>query len=149
MSKSAIITIVVIIGVLIGGGIILMNNKDEPAPTTNTTTTQTPTTDNSSNSSTNTSKPDSGKAASLTFSDNGFSPATLTVKTGTAITITNNSSSDVQFQSDPHPAHTDDPELNVGIISAGQSKSFTVITTGTHGYHNHLDSTQTGTIVVQ
>ena len=85
----------------------------------------------------------------ITYSGSGFSPATLSVKAGTTVTIKNTSSGDLQFDSDPHPDHTDDPELNVGLITSGQSKTVTVTTTGSHGYHNHLSATDKGTLVVQ
>ena len=53
----------------------------------------------------------------------------------------------MQFDSDPHPVHTDDTELNVGHVEPGGSMTFTVNKTGTHGYHNHLNPGDTGTII--
>lgn len=55
----------------------------------------------------------------------------------------------MQFDSDPHPAHTTNPELNVGSVPPGEQMSFVVDTKGTFGYHNHLNPAQKGTIVVE
>jgi plastocyanin len=142
MSTKWIITVVVVVLAAIGGAIALSGGSSNNS-TTKSTSSQ-PTASSSSQPAS-----DQSSGATITYSDNGFSPSTLTVKAGTTITIKNTSSSDMQFDSDPHPAHTDDPELNVGIVSPGQSMTFTVTTTGTHGYHNHLNPSDTGTIVVQ
>lgn len=80
---------------------------------------------------------------------NGFSPSTTTVQAGSTVTFKNDSSRAIQVQSDPHPAHTDNPELNVGTIDAGSSKTITVTTVGDWGFHNHLNPSETGRITVQ
>jgi len=143
MSAKWIITVVVVVLAAIGGAIALSGGDSNNNSTTTGTSSQ-PATSNSGQPAS-----DQSSGATITYSDNGFSPATLTVKAGTKVTIKNTSSRDMQFDSDPHPAHTDDPELNVGIVSPGQSMTFTVTTTGTHGYHNHLNPSDTGTIVVR
>jgi hypothetical protein len=53
------------------------------------------------------------------------------------------------MDSDPHPTHTDNPQLNQGDIAFGASKTFTLTTKGTWGFHNHHDATQHGTITVK
>lgn len=88
-------------------------------------------------------------AATITYSSDGFSPKTVTVSAGATIAIHNTSSSDMQFDSDPHPVHTDDTELNIGVVAPGQTATFKVTATGTHGYHNHLNPGDAGTIIVQ
>jgi plastocyanin len=88
-------------------------------------------------------------SAAITFDGNAFSPETLNVNVGDTITVKNDSSRTIQFDSDPHPAHTDNTDLNVDTIRAGQSKSFSVTRTGTFGYHDHLSPGVTGTIVVK
>lgn len=89
------------------------------------------------------------ESVTITYTNGGFSPKSVTVKTGGTVTVKNDSSRNVQFDSDPHPAHTDNEELNAEIIKAGASETFTVKQTGTFGYHNHLNASETGTIVVQ
>ncbi len=152
MSRTGIYTGVVIILIIILGAIVLAlkgNNKTTPTTSTKTTT-QTNSTKSTTPSSTSPSSTSTQttSASTITYTDSGFSPATLTVKSGTKVTIKNSSSQAISFNSDPHPVHTDDPQLNVGEIAAGQSSSFTPTTTGSHGYHNHLDPTQKGTLVV-
>jgi plastocyanin len=88
-------------------------------------------------------------SATILYTGNGFTPSTTTVKAGSTVMIKNASSSPLQFDSDPHPQHTDDPELNVGIVDAGSSATFKVTTTGNHGFHNHLNPSDTGTLVVE
>ena len=85
----------------------------------------------------------------ITYTDSGFSPAQVSVKAGDAVTFKNDSKASVQVNSAPHPAHTQFPELNVGSIAAGESKTVTFTTAGTKKYHNHLNPSQTGTIVVE
>lgn len=85
----------------------------------------------------------------ITLTQAGFSPSTLTVKAGTKISWINNSGSGLSVNSNPHPIHTNYSPLNIGAIGDGQSKSLIFDKPGTYGYHNHLNPSQTGTIVVQ
>lgn len=87
--------------------------------------------------------------AVITYTDEGFSPATLTVTAGTTVTITNESSEDLDFSSDKHPIHTDNTELNQNTLPSGDSETFRVTNAGTWGYHNHLNPDRKGTIVVK
>ncbi len=134
--KNIIIGIVVLVVIIAGGAYWVMRNMSKPA--------QTP-----GSSSSSSSAGANQAAAIITYSDSGYSPSTITVKSGDTVELKNTSSQSVQFDSDPHPIHTDDPELNVGELSPGQTTTFKVITKGTHGYHNHLNPAQTGTIVVE
>jgi plastocyanin len=136
--------IVVIVLAIIGGGAVVLNNKNDGKSSNTTSTSHSQA---ASNTQSNSSQP--AAENTITYTDNGFSPATLTVTSGTKITIKNNSSGLLQFDSDPHPEHTDDPELNVGSIASGDSATITVTKTGSHGYHNHLNASDTGTIIVE
>ncbi len=145
MSKTVIVIIVVVLAVLgIGGAIALSHRSDNK---TTPATSSTPASNSTNSSSGTTTNQNTGMT--ITYSKDGFSPTTLTVKNGSQVTIKNDSSGLLQFDSDPHPVHTDDPELNVGTISPGQSKTVTVTTTGSHGYHNHLNPSDTGTLIVE
>jgi plastocyanin len=144
--KASVIIVVVL--AIIGGGAVALNNKNNDkqppvSPASASTSSQPSTSTQASN--------DNPPAAenTITYSDNGFRPATLTVTSGTKITIKNKSSIPLQFDSDPHPEHTDDPELNVGTVSPGSSVTITVTKPGSHGYHNHLNASDTGTIIVE
>ena len=84
----------------------------------------------------------------ITYTDSGFSPVQVSVKVGDTVTIKNGSKANVQVNSAPHPAHTQFPELNIGAIAPGESKSVKLTTAGTKKYHNHLNPSQSGSIVV-
>lgn len=85
----------------------------------------------------------------VTLTANGFSPATLTVKTGTKVTWTNQGGSGATVSSDPHPIHTNYAPLNLGNFPDGGKLSLTFEKPGTYGYHNHLNPSQTATVIVQ
>lgn len=84
----------------------------------------------------------------IMYSDSGFEPSPLTVKKGTTITVTNNSSSDLMFASADHPAHQDNTELNIDTIEPGKSGTVVITKTGTWGYHNHDNAEHAGQIIV-
>ncbi len=60
-------------------------------------------------------------STTITYSETGFSPSTLTVTAGDTITVTNDSAEELDFKSDPHPVHTNNPELNQEDLPAGES----------------------------
>lgn len=135
---KAIVAIIAVI--LIAGGGYLATHKNKTAPAASS---------QSSSQSSAAQNSTAAAAATITYDGNSFSPSSITVKSGDKVEIKNTSSTDVQFQSNPHPLHTDDTDLNVGLVSAGQSATFTVTKTGTFGYHNHLNPDQGGTITIQ
>ena len=86
---------------------------------------------------------------SVSLTSSGFTPATLTVKAGSTVTWTNNSGETATVNSDPHPTHTNYPPLNLGRFDNGGTLSLTFDKPGTYGYHNHLNPSERGTIIVQ
>jgi plastocyanin len=137
--KNMIIGGVVLVLVIMGGG-ILFATMDK-----STTNTQ------KVNSVTNTASSDKTSAAdaTITYSASGFDQAETTVKAGQTIKFTNNSSASIQVESDPHPQHTDDEDLNAGAVNAGQSKTITVTKKGTFGIHNHFNPNKTAKVTIQ
>ena len=98
--------------------------------------------------------PTPGGGRTITITSSRVSPRTLTVPAGSRVTFVNNDSGAHDMNSDPHPAHTNCPEINqVGFLSAGQSRQTgNLNTTRTCGYHDHNQTTNTslqGTIVIQ
>jgi plastocyanin len=148
MRNTIIGAIVLIIVVAGAGALVLRNNKNSSSSSSNSTHSTTSKTSNNQ-STDETSNSPAAEAVTITYSDNGFSPSTVIVKSGGKVTVKNTSSELVQFDSDPHPVHTDDTELNIGTVQPGDSQTITVTTTGSHGYHNHLNPSMTGTIVVK
>lgn len=86
--------------------------------------------------------------ATITFNGLGFSLSAVSVKSGDTIAIKNNSSQTIEFNSNPHPIHTDNSELNVGRIPPGETLSVKLTRKGAWGYHDHLNSSRVGTITV-
>jgi len=105
----------------------------------------------SSNTNTASTNPTNTNATSATVSitSSGFSPKTLTVKSGTVVTWTNSSGSTARVASDPHPTHTDLPGLDSGQLADSDAYSFTFTQIGTWGYHDHENSSTRGTVVVE
>jgi plastocyanin len=91
--------------------------------------------------------------ATITITAAGVSPASVTINAGGRITFINNDSVAHQPSSDPHPAHTDCPGLNVSIINPNQQVTSGALNTRrTCGFHDHLNDTvasQRGTVIVQ
>jgi plastocyanin len=77
-------------------------------------------------------------AATITITASGVSPKNVTVAPGSRVTFVNSDSRPHEMNSDPHPAHTDCPEINVGFIAAGQSSTTQNLNTvRTCGFHDH------------
>lgn len=90
----------------------------------------------------------------ITITSSGVSPKSIVVGRGAQVTFVNNSSVSHEMNSNPHPDHTDCPELNqVGFITSGQSKQTGNLNTArTCGYHDHgrdFDTSLQGTITIQ
>ena len=75
----------------------------------------------------------------LVIQNNTICPQTLTVTRGSQVTVLNSDSRAHEMDSDPHPEHTDCPELNqVGFLSPGQSRlSGNLNTARRCGMHDH------------
>jgi hypothetical protein len=75
----------------------------------------------------------------LVIQNNTICPSALTVSRGTQITILNSDSRVHEMDSDPHPEHTDCPELNqIGFLNPGQSRqSGNLNTVRRCGLHDH------------
>ncbi|AKM77894.1 MAG: Plastocyanin [Candidatus Wolfebacteria bacterium GW2011_GWE1_48_7] len=88
-------------------------------------------------------------SAIITYGDNGFSPKPITVTAGTNIVFMNESGADMWPASAPHPTHTDYPELDAKKpIKPLNSYAFVITRVGTWKYHNHLNPTHFGSIIV-
>lgn len=97
-----------------------------------------------SSPSTGTTGPSGGCTAStnpntLTIQNNAICPQALTVARGAQITVVNADSRIHDMDSDPHPEHTDCPELNqVGFLNPGQSRQSGNLNTARRcGMHDH------------
>lgn len=85
----------------------------------------------------------------VVLSSSGFMPQTLTIKAGETVTWENSSGGTATVNSDPHPIHTNYPPLNLGQFNDGGTLTLKFDKPGAYGYHNHLNPSQTGKIVVE
>ena len=90
----------------------------------------------------------------LVIMNNTICPQAITVTRGTQLTIMNQDSKTHEMTSDPHPEHTQCPELNqIGFLNTGQQRSSGNLNTArTCGLHDHGDpdrSSLKATITIQ
>lgn len=93
-------------------------------------------------------------AATVTITASGVSPSTVTVAAGSRVAFINNGTRAVAISSDPHPAHTDCPNIDAtGLVQPGQTGTTgTLSVVRTCRFHDHNDSTNNslkGSIVIQ
>ncbi len=87
--------------------------------------------------------------STVTITPSGFQPGSLTIKSGETVVWSNQGGGTGNVSSSPHPTHTDYPPLNLGDVAPGASVSLVFPTAGTYKYHNHLNPSQFGSIIVQ
>lgn len=96
----------------------------------------------------------------VTYTDLGFSPKSITINQGDTVIWMNNSSRNMWVASNIHPTHNEYPEESADDCSGssfdactgvgvGKNWSFVFDEVGEWGYHDHLNSSRTGTIVVE
>ena len=147
--RNAIIVLIIIVIVAAGAYFFFLRGNQEKPATTTPTVTSTP----STSSAGRRSEEETQNKTTITFDGSGFSPSSTTVKSGGSITWVNSSSQDIEIGANPHPIHTGNKEVSGGEftlkLTPGQSKTVTVTKVGTFGYHNHLSSSQGGSITVE
>ncbi|OGY26511.1 MAG: hypothetical protein A2Z11_00820 [Candidatus Woykebacteria bacterium RBG_16_43_9] len=144
--RNIIIAIIVI--VVLGVGFVLFRSfSQEPS----VTVTKTPVATSSVTPSATTEE--EGSSVTITYTSSGFSPSEVTIKSGGTVTWVNNSDGQIQIGANPHPVHTGNKEVSSGgfvlTLQPGEQSTVTMSKVGTFGYHNHLNSSQGGTITVE
>lgn len=143
MSKAMIIGIVVV--AIVGVGLWLFMARDEalaPAPEVN---------NQRQDIEDNGAEDEVGaEGARIIYGDEGFEPATVRIQAGESVTWVNQSSVPMWVASNPHPSHTDLPELDSrdGVAPGGEY-TFTFQDPGDWGYHDHFNSFREGTVTVE
>ncbi len=90
----------------------------------------------------------------ITITASGVSPQNVQIEAGTRVLFKNSDSRSHNMSSDPHPEHTDCPEINqIGLLAAGQSRETgNLNSVRTCRFHDH-DSPDTsnlkGAIVIR
>lgn len=84
--------------------------------------------------------------ATLTIGPSGISPSAVTIARGGRVTVINTNNRVHEVSSDPHPNHTDCPEINLlGALAPGQTGTTGVLNTVRRcGFHDHLDPDNAG-----
>lgn len=150
MDKKLIFAFIGVVLVCIAvGAFFLVSDDDQTTsqPTQTTTSVETDSEDTETDTDQTPEQPT--EVVTITYTDDGFSPESYTVTSGTKVVVKNNSSGELQFSSDDHPTHRENSELNLQTIGAGESTEFTPQTAGTWGFHDHLNDNFTGTLLVE
>ncbi len=94
----------------------------------------------------------------VTYTNAGYSPSTLRIKAGDTVIFKNQSSQSMWTASGKHPTHLLYPTTGGCIgstfdackgVQPGDSWSFKFDLPGTWKYHNHLNSSDTGAVIVE
>mgnify|MGYP001590098068 CR=1 FL=1 len=147
---------VVLVLVVILGGWYLLSAKPAKAPTTGAPSP-------SATATATTTEQTAPTPITVAYTDQGFSPASVTVHVGTTVTFVNQSSKKMWVASAMHPAHTVYSGTSLSqhcpdtantafdecvAVSSGGSYSFTFNKVGDWKYHNHVGSSDFGSVVV-
>ncbi|MDX1535371.1 MAG: cupredoxin domain-containing protein [Candidatus Spechtbacterales bacterium] len=85
----------------------------------------------------------------VSYTDSGYSPSSITVPEGATVVFVNNSSGVMWPASNPHPVHTDYSAFDSrGTIEEGGTYEFTFTEDGEYEYHDHRSPNYGGTIIV-
>jgi len=154
MNNKTLVTIIIVLliaGVVIVVGGNLFNKKGSPESNTNTNNTSTSTQQqvNQQLKAGEITTINNEKIMTINASDTGFQPDKVTIKAGTRVIWISSSSKTVSVASDDHPTHQKYPPLNLGAFEKGSSVQLVFDKPGTYTYHNHLNPSMKGTIVVE
>lgn len=155
MQTKFIWALIVVIVVVLGAWFAFGREVGAPAETATTTPPATQETAPTADARTHT----------VTYTDEGFAPATLTIALGDTVTFVNESGGDMWVGADEHPTHTSydgtstrehcaDGTNTTGSFDqcarsgSGSTWSYTFTKAGTFDYHNHARAADGGTIIV-
>lgn len=177
MNKGPIITIIIVVLVVVGGYFLLMNgggtSDDGQSPTTTeqdiaveeegvkrTVRDQESQTQDiaveeegveqttrDEASGTEDAADDTSDVTTVRYTDEGFAPESVTVSAGQTVRFVNESSGGMWVASNDHPTHEELEGFDQ--LSTGDSYEFTFTQTGEWDYHNHVNSGDEGTVVVE
>lgn len=88
--------------------------------------------------------------AMVTYTDEGFSPSTVEILNGDTVQFVNKSSRPMWVASDIHPAHNILPTFDqFGVSAFGESYQYTFNQSGEWKYHDHVNASEVGVIIVR
>ncbi|MEK7087722.1 MAG: hypothetical protein AAB891_00345 [Patescibacteria group bacterium] len=90
------------------------------------------------------------KEVRVIYNTQGFSPKTITIKKGDIVVFENKTGKSASVASDEHPTHLLYPEFDQYKSDQRGKAEFRFMfeKTGTWKYHDHLNATMTGTVIV-
>jgi|SRR3989344_869731 len=154
--KNILLGLVVII--VVGGGVYLYTSDVVNAPTENPAT-KIDTPEGSSMPVPGNNTPEMLSAVIVSYGQEGYSPASVTVKKGQAVRFINESENATWPASAIHPTHGVYPQKSAadclgssfdacrGLVP-GEAWEFTFNSVGSWRYHDHMHAQHTGTIIV-
>lgn len=145
-TKLGVVVALVLIIVGVGAALYVLTRGSNENPNAATTETARQTPDDTSETL---QTSEQAQLPTIVFTDEGFAQQEYSFPAGTAIRVENESSMDMQFSSNNHPAHRENPELNMALLGAGESGTFTPPGKGTYGFHDHINDQYTGTLIIE
>lgn len=139
MNNKTLVGLVILIILFLGGILFIFSNRQPPKETQSqavATITPTPTIFTL-------------KEITVTLTNSGFSPKTITIKKGEGIIWLNKSGVKATINSADHPTHKKFPEMNLGEFDNDQTITHVFTKAGTYEYHNHYSPQETGVVVVK
>lgn len=86
----------------------------------------------------------------IIYDNTGFQPEVLRVSKGDAVTFRNESTLNMWVASDPHPVHTALSSFDsLQAKTQGETYVYTFTQAGTWTFHNHVQSSHKGTVIVE
>lgn len=85
--------------------------------------------------------------AMIAYSENGFSPASVTVKLGAKVKFVNQGTASMWVASAMHPTHQIYPEFDQK--TTGNEYTFEFTKAGSWNYHNHVNPGHYGKVIVE
>ncbi len=167
--KGILVAIIIIGGIALVVMLVMRNSDEEESPAN----TQAPVEENrneelpnSPSDSASTSEPSGNErdvAAEVTYRNGEFSPQEVTIDQGETVRFVNEGNDDMWVGSDQHPTHTeyDGTSTNehcengdaVGgafdQCRVGETYTFTFEKTGEWEYHNHVNASAGGMVIVE
>lgn len=159
MNNQKILLAIVVLVIVASGWLFLKNKKE------NVAVSPTPTPEFFGENSGGQATPTSIVTKNVViYTDSGYAPNIITIKKGETVVWKNESSNPMWTASAMHPTHKVYPGTDItacgtqtllpmfdscASVSSDQSWSFTFNNIGTWGYHNHLDSSKFGKVIVE
>ncbi len=142
------ILIIATVLIVLGAGVFFFLRGTQKANGCTTDTATKP-----SSSQTATSSAETIQDITVNYENGKFSPDCVLIKAGSSVIWSNKSQDNIQIAADPHPIHTGNKEVSDGQftldIAPGETQTVTINKIGNSGYHNHLNPSTKGTIIVE